>query len=55
MEPLAQASKSALQSEIDLAESEKNSIATYSDGFLFGSGGQESRFANLIRVLISWG
>lgn len=55
MGSLAQASKTALQTEIALAESEMNSIATYSGGFMFGNGGQESRFANLIRVLISWG
>lgn len=52
MLPLAQASKSALQSRIDLTEVEMNSIAEYDSGFMFARAGHESRFAGLIRATI---
>lgn len=50
MAPLAQTSKSALQSRIDLTEVEMSSIAEYDSGFMFARAGHEHRFAGLIRA-----
>lgn len=50
MVPLAQTSKSALQSEIDLTEIEITAVNMSSTGFVFGT--QASRYGHLMCVLL---